>query len=139
MRKLFTLLMIAFATSLMAADINWAKDFKSGLETAQKLDRPVLFVYSRHTCKYCVMLDETTFKDKKVIDGLNKDFVSIISYSDENDFTPADLVRGATPTIWFLLPNGKPMYQPIAGALDSTQFLKALDIVSKAYVQFAKD
>ena len=130
--------MVLFATSLMAADVKWAKDFNAGLEEAKKLDKPVLFIYSRHTCKYCVMLDEKTLKDKKVVEALNKDFVSIISYSDEQDYTPRDLVRGATPTIWFLLPNGKPMYQPIAGYLEVDQFLNALGIVKKSYSQFAK-
>ena len=64
-RKFFIYMVLLLATSVFASDINWAKDFPSGIKDAQKQNKPVLFVFSRHTCKYCVILDETTFKDKK--------------------------------------------------------------------------
>lgn len=117
-------------TSLMANEkIHWANDFKSGIEQAQKEKKPVLFVFSRHTCKYCVILEETTFANAKVINGLNKDFVSIVAYSDENDAMPRELWRPGTPTIWFLKSDGEPMFQPLMGAVDEQNFLKAMSIV----------
>lgn len=133
MAKIVLYITIFFATSLMANNINWEKDFKSGIEIATKEKKPVLFVFSRHTCKYCVLLEETTFAEDTVIDALNKDFVSIISYSDENDYTPNELWRPATPTIWFLYPDGEPMYQPLMGAVDKTNFLKAISIVKSEF------
>ena len=138
MGKFVLYIAIFFATSLMANSINWEKDFKSGIESATKENKPVLFVFSRHTCKYCVLLEETTFVDTTVIDSLNKDFVSIISYSDENDYTPKELWRPATPTIWFLYPDGEPMYQPLMGAVDKENFLKALSIVKESFVTKAQ-
>ena len=133
MRKIFIYLTLLFATTIMAADINWAKDFKAGIEEAARFNKPVLFVSSRHSCRYCVVLDETTFKDKRVIHALNKDFTSIISYSDEQDYMPRELYQPGTPAIWFLLPSGEPMYQPIMGAVDAENFLKALFIVKEAF------
>ncbi|DAB29822.1 MAG TPA: thioredoxin [Sulfurimonas sp. UBA12504] len=133
MVKIFVFLVITFAASLMGAEIPWAKDFKSGVETAKKVNKPVLFVFSRHTCKYCVILEETTFKDAKVIEALSRDFVSIVSYTDENDFTPQELWRPGTPTLWFLLPSGEPMFQPLMGAVDAENFLKALAIVKEEF------
>jgi len=127
------ILMILLVSSTYASDVNWAKDFDSGIKEATKQNKPVLFVFSRHTCKYCVILDETTFKDKKVIEALNKDFVSIVSYTDENDYTPKELWRPGTPALWFLLPSGEPMYQPLMGAIDAPNFLKALDIVKEEF------
>ena len=121
------------ASSLLASSVNWAKDYKSGIEMAQKENKPVLFIFSRHTCKYCVMLDETTLSDEKVVKALNRDYVSIISYSDENDYTPRELWRPGTPTIWFLMPNGEPMFQEIAGAIGSEPFLNALAIVKEEF------
>ena len=133
MRKLIILAMILFATSLAASGINWAKDYKSGMKQAKEQNKPVLFVLSRHTCKYCVILDETTFQDKKVIKALNKDFIAIISYSDEQDYTPRDLWIPSTPALWFLKPNAEPMYQPLMGAIDAPNFLKGLAIVKKEF------
>lgn len=135
MRNFFIYLIISVALTLSASEIDWAKDYNSGIEQAKKAGRPVLFVSSRHTCKYCVILDETTFKDDRVIDELNNGFVSIISYSDERDYMPKELWRPGTPAIWFLLPNGEPMYQPLMGAIDADNFLKALAIVKEEYTK----
>jgi len=140
MRKLFIYILLTLSMSLIANDteIHWAKDFKSGIERARAEHKPVLFVYSRHSCKYCVILEQTTFSDKKVIESLNKDFVSIIAYSDENDAMPRELYRPGTPTIWFLMPNGVPMYQqdrnfPVMGAVNEEYFMQLLSTVKKDF------
>lgn len=133
MGKIFLYLMLLFAAASAASDIKWAKDFNAGIAEAKKANKPVLFVSSRHSCKYCVVLDETTFKDKRVIDELNKNFVSIISYSDENDYMPKELWQPGTPAIWFLEPSAEPMFQPLMGAIDAENFLKALSIVKEEF------
>lgn len=126
--KLIFMILILVSSSF-ASDIKWAKDFESGIKESTAQNKPVLFVFSRHSCKYCVILEDTTFKDDRVIKSLNSDFVSIVSYTDENDYTPRELWRPGTPTMWFLKPNGEPMFQPLSGALDAENFLKALAIV----------
>jgi len=79
------------------------------------------------------MLDEQTLKDPKVIEALNRDFVSVTSYSDENDYMPKDLWRPGTPSIWFLFPDGTPMYQPLPGYIEAENFLNALGIVKEEF------
>ncbi len=133
MFKKLILALLLMTLPLLASEIKWAEDFKSGIKEATVQDKPVLFVFSRHTCKYCILLDNTTFKDKKVIEALNKDFISIVSYTDENDYTPRDLLTPGTPALWFLKPNGEPMYQPLMGAIDVNNFLKALKIVKEEF------
>jgi len=138
MRKILIYLTLLFATTIMASEIKWAKDYESGIKEATRFLKPVLFISSRHTCKFCVILDEGTLKDEKVVQALNKDFVSIISYSDENDYMPKDLWQPGTPAIWFLLPSGEPMYQPIMGAIDVENFLKALAVVKAEFDKLTK-
>ncbi len=138
MRKLLFIIALLFTTTLMASEIHWAKNFKSAIEQATKENKPVLFVFSRHTCKYCVILEKTTFSDPRVVKELNKDFVSIIAYSDEGDAMPQELWRPGTPTIWFLKPNGQPMFQPLMGAVKEDVFLQALDIVKKEFSKINK-
>jgi len=133
MRKILLYIALLFATTLMANEIEWAKDFDSGIAKATKENKPVLFVFSRHSCKYCVILEKTTLSSPKVIEALNRDFVSIVSYSDENDYTPRKLWRPGTPTIWFLYPKGEPMYQPLMGAVGEKNFLEALAIVKAEF------
>lgn len=114
---------------VFGSEIAWSKDFNSGMDQAKQTNKPVVFIYSRHSCKYCVLLENTTFKDKHVIEMLNKNFVSIISYADAGDYTPSELRTPGTPAIWFLLPHGEPMYAPLMGAVDPENFLKALNII----------
>jgi len=133
MRKILIYLFLVLAINVSASEIKWAKDFKTGMKEAQRFNKPVLFVSSRHTCKYCVMLEQKTFKDAQVISELNSDFISIVSYSDENDYMPKELWQPGTPAIWFLLPSGRPMYQPLMGFLNAKNFLGALSVVKKAY------
>ena len=133
MRKIFLTIALLLATTVMAGEIKWAKDFDSGIAAAKAQHKPVLFVFSRHTCKYCKILEKTTFSDKRVIKGLNKDFIAIIAYSDDNDAMPRELWRPGTPTIWFLKSDGQPMFQPLMGAVGSEDFLRALSIVKQAF------
>ncbi|MGE4395887.1 MAG: thioredoxin family protein [Sulfurimonas sp.] len=133
MRRIFIFLVLGMAINLFGVEINWAKDYHEGIENAQKSDKPVLFVSSSHACKYCVILDETTFKDARVVERLNKGFVSVISYSDERDYLPQELWRPGTPAIWFLMPSGQPMYEPLMGAMNAENFLKALSIVEEEF------
>ena len=131
--KKIVLAILLVASSLFASEINWEKDFNSAIKEAKKQNKPVLFVSSRHTCKYCVILDNTTFKDAKVIKALNKDFISIIAYSDENDYMPKEYWRPGTPALWFLKPSGEPMYQPVMGALQAQDLLGALKTVKTEF------
>ncbi len=126
--SIFLLGSVAFAQ-----EIHWAKDFHSGIKEAMKQHKPILFVFSRHSCKYCVLLEKTTFQDEKVIKALNRDFISIISYTDDGDYVPRELWRPGTPTLWFLKENGEPMFQPVVGALPAQDFLQALAIVKTEF------
>lgn len=133
--KLKSLIFVVFilTSSLFASEINWAKDFDSGIAEATKTGKPVLFVFSSHSCHYCRVLDSTTFEDKKVIEALNRDYVPIISYTDEGDYTPRQLYSPGTPTMWFLNSDGTPLFQPLRGAVDAPNFLKALTIVTEEF------
>ena len=127
--KSILITLFVLVSSVFAEEINWEKDFQTGIKNATVKNKPVLFVSSRHSCHYCKVLDNTTFKEDKVIKALNQDFISIISYSDENDYMPRELWRPGTPALWFLDPKGEPLFQPIMGAVDADNFLKALAIV----------
>lgn len=138
MRKIFITMALLFATSAFASGVNWAKDYYAGLVQAKKENKPMMFIVSRHSCKWCVYLDETTFADKEIISNLNKNFVAVTSYSDENDYTPKELYTPSTPTIWFLKPSGEPMFQPIMGAMEPKDFKQALKIVNAEYDKIKK-
>jgi len=141
MFKKIILTLILTITALSAAEsetlkVNWEENFHKAMVKAQEENKPVLFIYSNHKCKFCVQLDNTALKDKKVIEALNKDFISVISYTDENDYTPGEFRSPGTPYIWFLYPNTAAMFQPIPGAVNSEYFLDAIASVKE---EFAKN
>jgi thioredoxin-related protein len=140
MYKIFLLSVLFVATSLIGAEVNWAKDYETGIKEAAKTNKPVMFIISRDTCKYCVLLDDTTLKDEKVVKKLNSEFISIRSWTNEGDFIPP-LLRQNTPGlpgIWFLYPNGDPMYQPLLGYVKKDNFYDALDVVSTEFAKITK-
>ena len=133
MRKIFLFVVALFATTLMANEIHWAKDFKTGITQALKEHKPVMFISSRHTCKYCVVLEKQALSDARVIKALNKDFIAIISYSDEHDYMPGELWRPGTPAIWFLNSDGTAMFEPLMGAYPTEAILQALAVVKTEF------
>ncbi len=137
MRKI-VLMVVILSSMLFASPINWEKDYKSGVVKATKLNKPILFISSSHACKYCVMLDKTTLMDPRVVNELNANFVTVISYSDEGDYLPQELWRPGTPALWFLDEKGEPLFQPIMGAIDAKNMLMAIEIVKKEYIKRLK-
>lgn len=132
MKKLLLLLLMA-AALLPGQEIRWEKDYQTAVAKAKKVNKPILFVFSSHACKWCRHLEETTFSDPKVIARLNKEFVSVIAYTDENDYVPRELWMPGTPALWFLDNNGEAMFQAIQGSVGPSDFLGAVDIVLKEY------
>ena len=130
--------LLLIATSLVAVEINWSKDYKVAVVKAQAEKKPIFFIMSKTTCPPCIRLKETTFKDTKVIEALNKNFVSVIAYTDKGDYIPRILHAPYTPSLWFLKSNGEPRYEPLVGGVDAESFLKALDIVKKDFDENSK-
>lgn len=138
MYKLLAFFVLFYGSLVMSNEIRWAKDFDSAIIQAKLENKAVMFVSSRHTCKFCVILEKTTLSDNMVIEALNKDFISIVAYSDDNDVVPRELWRPGTPAIWFLKPNGKPMARPFMGVIDKVTLLKALSIVKTEFDKIKK-
>lgn len=131
-RKAIVLIAL-IVSAATAAEINWAKDYQEAVAKAAKVHKPILFVFSSHGCKWCVHLERTTFKDAGVIEKLNSGFVSVIAYTDEGDYVPRELYRPGTPAIWFLDSEGRAMFEPLMGAVDAENFIKAATIVEKEF------
>ena len=139
MRKIFIFGLLVLATSLFAEGIHWAKDYQSGIDQAMKEKKPVMFVISRHSCKYCVILEQNTFADPRVIKRLNQDYISIISYTDERDYIPRGMYTGGTPTTWFLASDGQAMFSPVTGARGPEDYMNALQVVQEKFDAISKN
>lgn len=130
MRKIIFILAL-YAFSLFGADIKWEKDISTAVDRAIKEEKPLMVVVMKNGCQWCEVLKQKTLKTPKVVSTVNRDFVAYEGVVDEGTVPPSLMTQG-TPATWFI--KGKsPMFEPIMGAIDSEDFLKALDIVKKEY------
>ena len=110
MKKFFLFVMMFAGIELLASQINWVENYSKALQIAQKENKPIIFVMKKHGCRYCKKLENETFKDVKVINKINKNFVPVKLYADEPTscmpYTLAVYTNGF-PTIWFLRKNGE--------------------------------
>ncbi|MDD4884340.1 MAG: thioredoxin family protein [Sulfuricurvum sp.] len=136
MKKIVLALLFSGAL-VFGAGIKWEKDYNSAVAKAKVQNKPIMFIVSNHNCHFCVQFEGTTLKNPQVVEKLNKDFVSAVAYIDENPLFPRQLFVPGTPGTWFLKPNGEPMFEPIMGAVESSDFIKALDIVKQEYAKSA--
>lgn len=121
-------------------EINWVA-YEDGLLLAAELDMHVLIDFSTAWCGYCKKMDRETFKDVRVIDYINDNFIAIKVDGDSrrefeiDGFVTSERritkeiygVRGF-PTFWFLESDGKkigrqPGYQPASGFLSLLEYV----------------
>lgn len=128
-KTLFTLLFLVSST--FGADIKWEKDLSVAVEKAAKEQKPLMVLVTKEGCRWCDVLKQNTLKNSKVVTVLNRDFVAFEGVVDAGT-VPQSLMTQGTPATWFI--KGKsPMFEPIMGAVESADFLKALDIVKQEY------
>lgn len=138
MKKIILFLFIFFI-SAVAGDLHVEKNFKEMLVNADLKNKPIMFIISRHDCKYCILLEKQTLSKPEVIKRLNKEFITYIAYIDDGDQFPQDYWRPGTPTIWFLDDKGTPLGDALMGAVDEKNMLQILDEVEKRFSKRAKN
>lgn len=132
MTKILFVLLVTLST-VFGSGIKWEKDYVTALKQSKAQNKPMMFIISNHNCHFCVQFESTALSNPKVIQKLNKEYIAAIAYVDESSVFPNNLYVGGTPATWFLKSDGEPLFEPLMGAVDSTVFLKALDIVSDEY------
>ncbi|MDR0559542.1 MAG: DUF255 domain-containing protein [Prevotellaceae bacterium] len=63
-------------------------DIKEGLACAKQQNKPVLLDFKGHYCGKCKMMENSVFRDRRIIDLLNDRFIVIGLYTDDNTELP---------------------------------------------------
>jgi len=122
----------AVATTVsVATTIQWEKSVAEAIAKGKRLRKPVMVLVSRDGCGWCDRFKAGTLSDPKVIALLNKNFITVEGYANRGEI-PSDLLTRGTPGTWFIK-NGEPMFQALMGAIPVSQYLEALDVVSKEF------
>mgnify|MGYP001584005715 CR=1 FL=1 len=122
--------------------IKWLS-MHEGLKQSKLQKKPIFIDLYAAWCRYCKIMEHTTFSDKKIIDALNKKFISIKIYVDRKtkpfmynnkkttvrEFTARAGVRGL-PTVLFLDKNQK-LVTALPGYLQAEALLPVFNYMSK--------
>jgi thioredoxin-related protein len=118
--------------AMKGTTIGW-RDYTPGMAMAAKRGKSIFLYFHAPWCTYCTKLKETTFKDKKVLAYLDKNFISIQVNTDKNQALSNEWKVKGLPTLWFLESDGTKI-NSIPGYLDAAQLLLVLKYIhTKSY------
>lgn len=129
--SLFTVLLCLpwIGSALSAAEIKWYPA-EEGLILGKKEGKKVFMNFFSDTCGYCKQMDRTTFKDPRVIEGLNEGYIAIRVDTEKNrDLARAYFVRGL-PTTWFISETGEKISN-LPGYVEPDMMLKILSYIGE--------
>ncbi len=150
MKKLFIVFTILLNCSIYATKIKWL-DFNTALKKAGKEKKMMVVDFYTNWCGYCKKMDRETYKNKKVVQKLNKYFISAkvdgenstykVLYDNKKytirEFLSALEINGF-PAIGFLDKNGK-FLTVVSGFYDARNLLSVLDYIKDScYVKEIK-
>ncbi len=108
--------------------INWY-NYKQGMSLAQKENKRVYLHFYTDWCSYCKEMEQKTFRNRSVINLLNKDFVAIRVNTNKNAKVAGKYNIRPVPDNWFLSANGKKL-RNFLGYYEADQFVTVLRYVN---------
>ncbi len=118
---------ITASASTASSRIDW-KNYDEGVAMAKAEKKKIFLYFHAAWCGYCHKMDASTFKDAKVIDYLNNNYITIKVDSDkETKIASTYGVRGL-PTSWFLEENSDKL-SSMPGYIDAKRLLTILKYV----------
>lgn len=125
------LMILSMSLALFGADIKWEQDLNTAMAKADKEHKPLMVLITKNGCKWCDVFKKDTLQNDKVAAAVNRDLIAYEGVMDKGN-VPASLMTPGTPATWFI--KGRtPMFEPVMGAVKTSDFLMAIDIVKKEY------
>lgn len=97
---------------LFAGELHWQKDYKSAMQQAKKLDKPVYVLITSEHCRWCKKFEHTTLQNKQIQKRLEKRFV-VVKLVREHDNVPQKFETSPIPRHYFVDKNGTILYDSL--------------------------
>ena len=105
MKKVFLIFLLVFSLSF-ASEIKWYS-FKEGLKKAQEEKKLVLMDIYAQWCHWCNVIENTTYRDKKVISIIEKYYIPIRVDAEKYPDINKKYNQGGLPTTVILTSKGE--------------------------------
>lgn len=115
--------------------INWRDWETKAFQLAREQNKPILLDISASWCHWCHVMDSTTYREPKVVQAVNQDFVPVKVDNDRRPDINERYNQGGWPTTVFLTPEG----EVIAGGtyIPPGQMVEVLAKIKDVYQQNA--
>jgi thiol:disulfide interchange protein DsbD len=123
------LIIMAFLATLLFAQMNWVGNLDDAYDKAEAQNKIILVMLSQKGCPPCKYMKTIVFKDKKVIQEFNKNFIAV-ELDIHEDSVPLQLVNFGTPTFYFLNADEE-ILDRFVGYKNQKDFLAALQDVKE--------
>lgn len=127
---LFASVQWATGTDLVS-ELNWIKSEETGYQLAQKEQKPIIIDGWADWCVACKKMDQSTFRDARVISLLKGKWVSVkldlTESNDTNEALAAKYEMNGLPTVVLLPPDGdKAKAKRLTGYVSADRLLEEL-------------
>ena len=120
---------IIFQIILMANELHYEHNFNKALNKAKSQNKELMMIYSAPWCPECNYMKDVVFKDKKVLNYIQKHFI-VLNLNIQKDKLPKGFEYPGIPTFFFIDKNAKQKAK-IVGGNKADKFLKQLKKISK--------
>jgi len=90
-----------------AQEVMWHRDYTEAVREAKAKGKPILLCFGTAECTWCKKLDATTFKDRKVVDTLNEQFVPVKIDANRFEALAESLGVQSFPTLILAAADGR--------------------------------
>jgi len=104
------------------------KEYENASKLSGKSGKHLLINFYADWCKYCKVMEKTTFQNEDVVSYMNRNFISTRINSDENRALAQEFSIRGLPSTWFVKPDGTKLTY-IPGLVKPKLFLLVLKFI----------
>lgn len=97
---------------LFGGELHWQKDYKTAIQQAQKINKPVYVLITSEHCGWCKKFEHTTLQNAQVQKRLAHEFV-VVKLVREHDEVPHKFATSPIPRHYFVDKNGTILYDSL--------------------------
>ncbi len=119
------ILLVLFASSLLASEINWIHDYDDALKIAKQQNKDIYIFIGADKCRFCDLFKKNALSKKSVIKRLNREYIPVYLSRDQHKI-PSNFATQGVPRHYFVSSGGKVFHED-RGSREESGFLSILD------------